>query len=94
MLSADNSHDQSKGYKRIEFPPASGAANNNEAGVPSNPEQEHHIARKRYIQSSSDFVSGFTPPDYVVDGMLQRGSQVQPGTVRRRSSYRSAPTLP
>ncbi len=32
-----------------------------------------HPPVKRLIQSSAEFVAGFTPPEYVIDGILQRG---------------------
>src|SRR5262249_46939721 len=38
------------------------------AGEPSRPTPAPPL-----IQSSADFVAGFTPPDYLLDGVLQRG---------------------
>jgi hypothetical protein len=32
----------------------------------------HPTARGHLIQSSSEFISGFVPPDYILDGILQR----------------------
>jgi hypothetical protein len=43
----------------------------------TSPDPELHNARRefapRVIASSSEFVRGFTPPDYILDGLLQRG---------------------
>ena len=37
------------------------------------PVKSHHADDDLGVQSSAKFVAGFSPPDYLVDGIVQRG---------------------
>src|SRR5262245_39855656 len=57
-----------------EFNPQTNDGGREEPNEPGHHENGGHHARQRVplIQSSGEFVAGFVPPDYLVDGLIQR----------------------
>ena len=62
-----------EGFEDFELPPNNGDREEpNRPGTPADGGQ-HERQNGPLIQSSAEFVANFVPPDYLIDGLLQRG---------------------
>jgi hypothetical protein len=61
-----------EGFEEFELPPDNGGRE--EPNKPGTPADGGHHARQDVplIQTSAEFVAGFVPPDYLIDGLIQR----------------------
>jgi RecA-family ATPase len=61
------------GFEEFEPPPDNGSGREKYEG-PGSPSDGGHHARQEgpLIQTSAEFVAGFVPPEYLIDGLIQR----------------------